>query len=84
MCCSLCLGFTECVAKGSCFLGNHSSKMMRKDIKIAYGVFMLFFATSIFLMLYFGSGVINFLSGFIGCPKDGNLDACLGLSAVFR
>ena len=84
MCCSLCLGFTECIAKGTCCLGNHSSKMMRKDIKVAYGVNMLFFATLIFLLLYFGSGIINFLAGFIGCPNDGDLDACLGLSAAFR
>jgi len=84
MCIGVVLRLLSCCGSGVCLFGNHSSKLMRKDIKIGYGLLQLVYSVIIFLMIYFLIGTIDFLGTFIGCPSGDDLRICLGISSAFR
>lgn len=65
-------------------VGNQTARLMKKDVKMAYGLLVLFFSALLLLILYFASGYLSFARIFINCPDGAELDTCLGLSAVYR
>lgn len=72
------------VGSGACFVGKGATRLMKKDVKMAYGINFLLFSGFLMIMLYFGGGVIKFAGKFIDCPEGESLETCLGLSAVYR
>lgn len=84
MCIGIILRFASCAGKGICLFGNHSSRLMRKDIKIGYGLLTLIFSVFIFALIFFLNGWIDFAGSYFGCPSGDGLAACLGLGAAFR
>ena len=73
---SLCLS-------GICAVGSNSKRLMKKDVKVGYGVLALFFAGLLALLMFVLSDWINFLGDWIGC-KGGSQKACIGVSSAFR
>lgn len=84
MCISIAIRLCECISKGFCCFSNHSSKLMRKDIKISYGLLQLFLCLFIFLVVYYVAGVAKFMDFFFSCPNKESLSSCLGLSTAYR
>lgn len=72
------------IGSGLCLAGNQTVKLMKKDVKMAYGLLVLFFSVLLLVIVYWGGKYLNFASNFINCPNDVSLDVCLGLSAVYR
>jgi serine incorporator 1/3 len=74
------------VGSGLCTIGNQATKLMKQDVKLAYGILVLFYSLFLMLVLYFLAPYLKFANSFIGCPSgnDNELNTCLGMSAVYR
>jgi len=72
------------VCSGICMVGSQTTKLMKKDVKMAYGMMVLFFSVLLVGILYVGAKYLSFAKLFMNCPDGAQLDSCLGLSAVYR
>ena len=43
------------VASGICMAGQQTSRLMKKDVKMAYGIMILFFSLLLLVILYYGA-----------------------------
>lgn len=84
MCIGILCSACSVIGTGLCCVGTHTSRLMKKDVKMGYGLLILFFSSFLMLILYFGSRYLHFAGKFINCPNDESLDSCLGLSSVYR
>lgn len=70
------------VGQGMCWLGGGATKLMKKDVKMAYGILLMFYCALLFVLLFWVSGWLSFATKMIGC--EGQDGSCLGISAVLR
>ena len=72
------------VASGICMAGQQTTRLMKKDVKMAYGLMILFFSLLLLVILYYGAQYLHFAKLFVKCPDGASLDTCMGLASVFR
>lgn len=84
MCVGSLLRIACMIGSGACFLGSQTTRLMKKDVKMAYGIMVLFFSAILMFILYFGSKYLHFAKLFVNCPDGADLDSCLGLASVYR
>lgn len=72
------------VGSGLCMCGSQTTRLMKKDVKMGYGLLVLFYSALLMLILYFGSKYLHFAKLFVNCPDGASLDSCLGLAVVYR
>ena len=72
------------LAGGLCMLGGETTRIMKKDVKLAYGILVLFYSALLMFILYFGSRWLHFAQIFVSCPNGADLNTCLGLASVYR
>ena len=65
-------------------LGGETTRIMKKDVKLAYGILVLFYSALLMFILYFGSRWLHFAQIFVSCPNGADLNTCLGLASVYR
>lgn len=75
---------TELCARGLCAVGSGSSRLMKKDVKVGYGLLALFFAICLSIVMFFLSDWLSFAASWVGCDESSAEASCLGLSAAFR
>lgn len=84
----MCLGnairLADCCARGLCFVGSSSARVMKKDVKMGYGMLHILFSAFLFILMYFGTQYLGWAQGFIGCPTGPSQESCLGLSSAYR
>jgi len=74
----------ELCTRGLCAVGSGSKRMMKKDVKVGYGILALLYAFLLGLLMFFLSDWLSFLSVWVGCNEKDVQSSCLGLSAAFR
>jgi hypothetical protein len=58
--------------------------MMKKDVKVGYGILALFFAFCLAILMFVLADNLDFLMVWVGCNETEAQASCLGLSAAFR
>lgn len=86
MCVGWALRIACMVGSGLCTIGSQATKLMKQDVKLAYGIMVLFYSLFLMLILYYLASYLKFANSFIGCPTGSDiiLNTCLGMSAVYR
>ena len=84
MCIGSALRVASLCASGLCVVGSGSQRLMKKDVKVGYGILALFFAVLLALVMFVFSDWINFVGDWIGCTSSSSQKACIGVSAAFR
>lgn len=67
-----------------CFPHTPFTKPVKTTIKNMYLSYILFSSLILFLMTIKGESIINLFAKFMDCPKDQNIELCLGISLVVR
>lgn len=84
MCIGTGLRLLTCAASGLCFAGQGATNLMKKDVKMGYGILLLFFSAILFVLVFFGGQWLSYFSLLVNCPSGDSMASCLGLSSVFR
>ena len=77
-----CIGTGCCI--GCCFVCSKCGAIPRVFARIAYVCFALFWIVVSIIFLFYGNYIFSVFNGYLGCPKDSNLDSCIQISAVYR
>lgn len=75
---------TELCLRGVCMAGSGSRRLMKKDVKVGYGLLALFFAVCLAILMFFVADWLSFAASWVGCDESSSESSCLGLSSAFR
>lgn len=87
----MCFGFnilsvSELCCRGFCMAGNSSKRLMKKDVKVGYGILSIFFCVSLTIVMFFLADWFDFLAEYVGCNKvpSGQQTTCIATNSAFR
>lgn len=68
----MCYGFNPLMvanlcASGFCAAGKASKRLMKKDVKVGYGILSVFFCIGLTFIMFVLSDWFNFLGSYVGC-----------------
>lgn len=72
--------------QGFCAAGSASKRLMKKDVKVGYGILLVFFSLVLSLIMFVVSDWFSFLASWVGCGDfKGNAQVtCIATYSAFR
>ena len=66
--------------------GSSSKRLMKKDVKVGYGILSVFFCVLLALVMFVLSDWFDFLASYINCDKvtNGQEATCIATNSAFR
>lgn len=59
----------EICCRGFCVAGSSSKRLMKKDVKVGYGILSIFFCLFLAIFMFLLADWFSFFSSYIGCDK---------------
>lgn len=63
------LSVGELCCRGFCVAGSSSKRLMKKDVKVGYGILSVFFCLALTVVMFVLSDWFDFFASYIGCDK---------------
>jgi hypothetical protein len=72
--------------QGFCAAGSASKRLMKKDVKVGYGILAVFFCLALALVMFVLSDWFSFLASWVGCGelKGNDQVTCIATYSAFR